>query len=66
MLDIAAMVLAQLPDSSARGDIVPFIVMFVLGFVIAVFGHITASREFILAGILIAGLAATLPWLTTG
>ncbi len=65
MLDIAAVVLAQLPDSSARGDIVPFLVVFVFGFVVAVFGHITNSREFILAGILIAGLAATLPWLVT-
>ena len=61
-----AMVLAQLPDNSARGDIVPFIVMFALGFVVAVIGHITQSREFVLAGILIAGLAATLPWLTSG
>lgn len=66
MLDIAAMVLAQLPDSSSRGDIVPFIVMFAFGFVVAVFGHITESREFILAGIFVAGLAATLPWLVTG
>ena len=66
MLDIAAAVLAQLPDTSARGDIVPFIVMFALGFLIAVIGHIIDSRELVLAGILIAGLSATLPWLTTG
>ena len=66
MPGIIAMVLAQLPDNSARGDIVPFIVMFALGFVVAVIGHITQSREFVLAGILIAGLAATLPWLAAG
>jgi hypothetical protein len=66
VLGIVAAVLAQLPDQSARGDIVPFIVMFLIGFVIAVIGHITQSREFVLAGIAIAGLAATLPWLTTG
>lgn len=63
MLDITATVIAQLPDTSARGDIVPFIVVFATGFLIAVIGHLTQSREFILAGILIAGLASTLPWL---
>ena len=66
MLDITAAVLAQLPDTSARGDIVPFIAMFALGFLVAVIGHIIDSRELVLAGILIAGLSATLPWLTTG
>ncbi len=63
MFDIAATVLAQVTGGGAEGDIVPFLVVFVLGFLVAIYGHMTSSREFILAGILIAGLAATLPWL---
>ncbi len=54
--------LAQLPDANPGGDIVPFLVVFVLGFLVAIVGHLISSRDLILAGIVIAGAAATLPW----
>ncbi len=54
--------LAQLPDANGGGDIVPFLVVFVLGFLVAIVGHLISSRDLVLAGIVIAGAAATLPW----
>lgn len=63
MLGIALVVIAQLPEPGGGGDIAPFLVIFVVGFVIAVIGHVIESRDLILAGILIAGAAASLPWL---
>lgn len=66
MLGILSALFAQLPDSSADGDIVPFLIVFVFGFLIAIVGHLTDSRALIVAGIVIAGMAATLPWLVWG
>jgi hypothetical protein len=49
-------------DGQTRGDYAPYVIVFLFGMLVAIAGHIWASRELILAGILIAGVSAVMPW----
>lgn len=60
------LILAALFDGQTRGDYRPFIAVFFFGMAVAIAGHLSASRDLILAGILIAGVAAMLPWAVWG
>lgn len=57
---------AEVLDFQSRGNVTPYLVVFLFGFAVGIAGHLAGSREMILAGILIAGVAATLPWLVWG
>ena len=50
-------------DGQTRGDYKPFVLVFFFGMAVGIAGHLTASRDLILAGILIAGVSAVLPWI---
>ncbi len=45
-----------------EGSIWPFLAVFAFGFAVGIAGHLTSSPEFVLAGIVIAGAAAVVPW----
>ena len=50
-------------DGQTRGDYTPFVLVFFFGMIVGIAGHLTASRDLILAGIVIAGVAAVFPWI---
>jgi hypothetical protein len=58
--------LAQLSGGAERDQVTPYVIVFAVGFLIAIAGHLTESRPLILAGIFIAGLAAVLPMVLWG
>jgi hypothetical protein len=63
---MAALVLtfaADVFELQREGNIAPFLIVFVFGMAVGMAGHLLASRDLILAGILIAGVTAVLPWL---
>jgi hypothetical protein len=63
---MAALVLtlaADVFELQREGNIAPFLIVFVFGMAVGMVGHLLASRDLILAGILIAGVTAVLPWL---
>lgn len=62
MPGLATLLAASFLDGQTRGDYAPFVVVFLFGMLVATAGHIWTSRELILAGILIAGVAAVMPW----
>ena len=49
-------------DGQTRGDYAPFVIVFLFGMLVAIVGHVIVSRDLILAGILIAGASAVMPW----
>ena len=53
---------ASFLDGQTRGDYKPFVIVFLFGMIVMIAGHIAESRDLILAGILISGVAAVLPW----
>ncbi len=63
MLALLTSLAADVLDYQTRGNIAPYLAVFVFGFAVAIAGHLTASRDLILAGILIAGVTAIVPWL---
>jgi hypothetical protein len=52
---------ADVFDLQREGNITPFLVIFLVGFAVGIAGHLTASADLVIAGILIAGLAAAAP-----
>jgi hypothetical protein len=54
---------ADVLELQREGNIAPFLIVFAFGMVVGMVGHLLASRDLILAGILIAGVTAVLPWL---
>ncbi|MCU0257881.1 MAG: hypothetical protein MUC84_11800 [Solirubrobacteraceae bacterium] len=54
---------ADVFELQREGNIAPFLIVFVFGMAVGMVGHLLASRDLILAGILIAGVTAVLPWL---
>lgn len=50
-------------DGQTRGDYKPFVLVFFFGMAVAIAGHLTESRDLILAGIVIAGVSAVMPWI---
>lgn len=66
MLGLLAPLAADVLEFQTRGNVAPYLAVFVFGFAIGIAGHLTGSRDLILAGIFIAGLAATVPWLVWG
>jgi hypothetical protein len=58
----ALVFLTDVLDLQRQGNIAPFLAIFAFGFLVGVIGHLTASTEFVLAGIVIAGAAAVVPW----
>ena len=59
-------VLAQLSGGAERHQVAPYVIVFALGSLVAIAGHLMESRPVILAGIFIAGLAAVLPMVLWG
>ena len=57
---------ADVIDFQTRGNIVPYLAVFALGFALGIAGHLVRSSDLVIAGILIAGAAATVPWLVWG
>ncbi len=53
-------------DLQRQGDIGPYLAIFAFGFLLGIIGHLTDSVELVLAGILIAGVAAIVPWIVWG
>ena len=49
-------------DGQTRGNYKPLVAVFFFGMIVGIAGHLTESRELILAGIGIAGVATILPW----
>ena len=62
MPGLPTLLAAAFLDGQTRGDYAPFVLVFLFGMLVGVAGHIWASRELILAGILIAGVSAVMPW----
>ena len=58
--------LAQIEDAPLRGDVAPYVVLFAVGFLVAIVGHLMQSRPLILAGVLIAAVGSFLPFLRWG
>ena len=61
-----AAVLAQLSGGAESHQVAPYVIVFAVGFLTAIAGHLMQSRPLILAGIFIAGLAAVLPMVLWG
>ena len=57
---------ADVLDFQTRGNITPYLVAFLFGFAVGIAGHLARSRDLVILGILIAGVAATVPWLVWG
>jgi hypothetical protein len=57
---------ADVLDFQTQGNIWPYLIVFVFGMGLGMVGHLLASRDLILAGIVIAGVAASVPWLVWG
>lgn len=57
---------ADVLDYQTRGNIAPYLAVFGFGMAVGIAGHLAASRDLILAGIFIAGVAASVPWLVWG
>lgn len=53
---------ADVFDLQRQGNIAPFAILFVFGMAVGMAGHLWASKDLVLAGILIAGVTAVLPW----
>ena len=62
MSGLAIPLIAAFLDGQTRGDYLPFVLVFGFGMIVAIAGHLTATRDLILAGILIAGVSAVMPW----
>jgi len=63
VLALLAPLAADVVDFQTRGNIVPYLAVFAFGFTLGVAGHLVRSSDLVIAGILIAGAAATVPWL---
>lgn len=57
---------ADVLDYQTKGDIWPYAALFLFGFAVGIAGHLARSRDLVIAGILIAGAAATVPWFVWG
>ncbi len=66
MLALLAPLAADVLDLQTQGNIWPYLIVFLFGFAVGIAGHLVESSELVIAGILIAGVAATLPWLVWG
>ncbi len=66
MLALLTPFAADVLDFQTRGNITPYLLVFLFGMGVGMAGHLLASRDLILAGILIAGVAASVPWLVWG
>ncbi len=53
---------ANVFDLQKEGNILPFALLFGFGMAVGMAGHLWGSREMVLAGILIAGVTAVMPW----
>ena len=53
---------ADVFDLQKEGNILPFALLFAFGMGVGIAGHLWGSRDLVLAGILIAGVTAVLPW----
>ena len=62
MLALLTPLAADVLDFQRQGNIAPYLAVFVFGMLVGVAGHIWASRELVVAGILIAGVSAVMPW----
>ena len=63
MRGLLAALLADVSDLQTQGNIAPYAILFAFGFLVGIGGHLSRSPELVLAGIVIAGVAAALPWL---
>jgi hypothetical protein len=63
VLVLIAVLATDVADLQTRGNIWPYLIVFVFGFMVGIAGHLVQSTDLVIAGILIAGVAATLPWL---
>ncbi|CAB4860540.1 unannotated protein [freshwater metagenome] len=61
MLSLLTPLASGVLDLQREGNIAPFLVVFVVGFAIGAAGHLTKSADLVIAGILIAGIAAAMP-----
>lgn len=66
MLALLAPLAADVLDLQTQGNIWPYLIVFLFGFAVGIAGHLVESSDLVIAGILIAGVAATLPWLVWG
>ena len=66
MLALLAPLAADVLDFQTRGNITPYLLVFLFGFAVGIAGHLAQSKDLVIAGILIAGVAATVPWLVWG
>jgi hypothetical protein len=66
VLALLAPLAADVLDFQTQGNIWPYLAVFVFGFAVGIAGHLLQSNDLVIAGILIAGTAATLPWLVWG
>ncbi len=62
MPGLPTLLAAAFLDGQTRGDYAPFVIVFLFGMLVAIVGHVIVSRDLILAGILIAGASAVMPW----
>ena len=58
--------IAQVSGEPLRGDVAPYIVLFAVGFLIAIAGHLMQSRPVILTGIALSAIGSLLPMLRWG
>lgn len=66
VLALLAPLAADVIDFQTRGNIAPYLAVFVLGFALGIAGHLVRSQDLVVAGILIAGAAAVVPWFVWG
>lgn len=66
MLALLTPLAAEVIDFQTRGNVAPYLAVFVFGFALGIAGHLVRSQELVVAGILIAGAAAVVPWLVWG
>jgi hypothetical protein len=66
VLALLAPLAADVLDFRTQGNIWPYLIVFVFGFAVGIAGHLSRSNDLVIAGILIAGTAATVPWLVWG
>jgi hypothetical protein len=66
VLALIAPLAADVLDFQTRGNIAPYLVVFLFGMAVGIAGHLIRSRDLIVAGIFIAGVAASVPWIVWG
>jgi hypothetical protein len=59
---LAILLATDVFDLQREGNIAPFALLFAFGMALGMAGHLWGSKDLVLAGILIAGVTAVLPW----